>query len=206
MKNAPGKLPKRRLSPEESRAKALAAACALLIEQGPQAVTLKAVAARIGQTHSNLLHHFGSVAALHQDLTLYLAENLLQKLMAAIQDRQSGKGSVRDTVDTLFDVFDSGGGAKLCAWLLLSGNTEFFSRFSHVFSGLVDAGAPGQKSSFERRSVALKFALLGLGDALMGKVFTEVLSLPRDEARNHAEAIFSRLVAEETGLSPKPEG
>ena len=50
---------RRRLSPEESRDNALEAARALLIEAGPQAVTLKAVAARIGRTHANVLHHFG---------------------------------------------------------------------------------------------------------------------------------------------------
>ncbi|WP_448889270.1 TetR family transcriptional regulator, partial [Enterobacter hormaechei] len=51
---------RKRLSPQESRIAALDAARALLIEAGPQAVTLKAVAARIGRTHANLLHHFGS--------------------------------------------------------------------------------------------------------------------------------------------------
>jgi AcrR family transcriptional regulator len=54
--------PRKRLSPEESRDAALEAARALLLEAGPQAVTLKAVAARIGRTHANLLHHFGSAA------------------------------------------------------------------------------------------------------------------------------------------------
>jgi AcrR family transcriptional regulator len=57
-----------RLSPEESRAAALEAARALLIESGPQAVTLKAVGARIGKTHGNLLHHFGSAAGLQGEL------------------------------------------------------------------------------------------------------------------------------------------
>jgi hypothetical protein len=42
----------RRLSPEASRNAALTAARALLIEAGPQAVTLKAVAGRIGRTHA----------------------------------------------------------------------------------------------------------------------------------------------------------
>ena len=51
---------RKRLSPEESRRSALEAARALLIEAGPQSVTLKAVSARIGRTHANLLHHFGS--------------------------------------------------------------------------------------------------------------------------------------------------
>ena len=48
----------RRLSPEASRMAALEAARSLLLEAGPQAVTLKAVAGRIGRTHANLLHHF----------------------------------------------------------------------------------------------------------------------------------------------------
>ncbi|MFK5036981.1 TetR family transcriptional regulator, partial [Klebsiella pneumoniae] len=43
---------RKRLSPEESREAALDAARALLVEHGPQAVTLKAVAARIGRTHA----------------------------------------------------------------------------------------------------------------------------------------------------------
>ena len=65
---------KKRLSPEESRAAALDAARQILIESGPQAVTLKAVAARIDRTHANLLHHFGSAAGLHQALIESMAE------------------------------------------------------------------------------------------------------------------------------------
>src|SRR5687767_13509177 len=53
---------RKRLPPDESRAAALEAARNLLLEAGPQAVTLKAVSARIGRTHANLLHHFGSAA------------------------------------------------------------------------------------------------------------------------------------------------
>jgi AcrR family transcriptional regulator len=53
---APIATPRRRLSPEASRDAALEAARVLLVEQGPQAVTLKAVAGRIGRTHANLLH------------------------------------------------------------------------------------------------------------------------------------------------------
>ncbi len=59
---------RKRLSPEESRAGALEAARDLLIEAGPQAVTLKAVGARVGRTHANLLHHFGSAAGLQHEL------------------------------------------------------------------------------------------------------------------------------------------
>src|SRR4051812_50024497 len=63
-----------RLSPEASRTAALEAARDLLLESGPQAVTLKAVAARMGRTHANLLHHFGSAAGLQAELARAIGE------------------------------------------------------------------------------------------------------------------------------------
>ena len=57
---------RKRLSPEASRMAALEAARDILVEAGPQAVTLKAVAGRIGRTHANLLHHFGSASGLQR--------------------------------------------------------------------------------------------------------------------------------------------
>jgi AcrR family transcriptional regulator len=57
---------RKRLSPEESKAAAVEAARDLLIREGAAAITLQAVAKRIGRTHATLLHHFGSVAGLHR--------------------------------------------------------------------------------------------------------------------------------------------
>ena len=54
---------RKRLRPDESRDRALEAARQILLDEGPQAVTLKAVASRIGRTHANILHHFGSARA-----------------------------------------------------------------------------------------------------------------------------------------------
>ena len=67
---------RRRLSPEASRSAALEAARRLLLRDGPQAVTLKAVAAEIGRTHANLLHHFGSAAGLQGELARSIADAL----------------------------------------------------------------------------------------------------------------------------------
>ena len=64
---------RKRLSPAESRDAALDAARALLVETGPQAVTLKAVSARIGRTHANVLHHFGSAEGLQKALIARIA-------------------------------------------------------------------------------------------------------------------------------------
>ena len=77
-------LKRSRLSPDESRLIALEAARDLLLEAGPQAVTLKAVGNRIGRTHANLLHHFGSAAGLQKALAGYLADAITATGMLGI--------------------------------------------------------------------------------------------------------------------------
>ena len=89
---------RKRLSSEDSRAAALEAARGLLIEVGPQAVTLKAVAERIGRTHANLLHHFGSASGLHKALAGYLAGTVRASIHDAVRATQTGVGSARAVV------------------------------------------------------------------------------------------------------------
>ena len=100
---------RKRLSQEESRTVALEAARLLLIELGPQAVTLKAVASRIGRTHANLLHHFGSAAGLQKALAEHLAVTICATIEEAVIASRSGQGSPREVVDLTFDAFDKEG-------------------------------------------------------------------------------------------------
>src|ERR1041384_1084797 len=95
-----------RLTPEMSRAGALEAARALLIEQGPQAVTLKAVAARIGRTHANLLHHFGSAAGLQSALAGHIGAQVTRQIGETVERQRSGEADARQIVDETFDAFD----------------------------------------------------------------------------------------------------
>ncbi|MBD3814701.1 MAG: helix-turn-helix transcriptional regulator, partial [Betaproteobacteria bacterium] len=83
---------RKRLSPEESRTAALEAARNLLIEAGPQSVTLKAVAARVGRTHANLLHHFGSASGLQKALARHLAQTVCQTIAEAVRATRAGVG------------------------------------------------------------------------------------------------------------------
>ena len=76
--------PRRRLKPDESRAAAIAAARDLLLEAGPQAVTLKAVADRIGRTHANVLHHFGSAASLQSELAKSISDSVTTGIASAV--------------------------------------------------------------------------------------------------------------------------
>src|SRR3546814_3799813 len=93
---------RQRLSPEESRARAVEAARALLLEHGPQGVTLKAVAARIGQTHANLLHHFGSAAGLQAAVMEEMGRHLVGKIGDAVLRRRQGEIGFESLVDTVF--------------------------------------------------------------------------------------------------------
>src|SRR3546814_9519811 len=86
------------MTPQESRDAALEAARALLLESGPQAVTLKAVAARIGRTHANLLHHFGSAAGLQKAL--------IERMAGAITSRSEEHTSeLQSLMRTSYAVF-----------------------------------------------------------------------------------------------------
>lgn len=101
---------RQRLTPGESRGRAIEAAHALLLEHGPKGVTLKAVAARIGQTHANLLHHFGSAAGLQSAVVENMARHLVAKIGEAVPHRQHGQLELDGLVDIVFDTFgrDSG--------------------------------------------------------------------------------------------------
>lgn len=184
---------RKRLSSEESRAVALEAARGLLIESGPQAVTLKAVASRIGRTHANLLHHFGSASGLHKSLAEYLAGTVRASIMDAVRATQSGAGSVRAVVDLVFDAFDREGGAALAGWMTLTGNEDALNPILQTIHQIVDElspshGTEGAPLLMHRDTLLL--VLLSLGDALIGKRLTGALELPRSETRDLAERLL----------------
>ncbi len=190
---------KRRLSPEESRALALEAARDLLIDTGPQSVTLKAVAARIGRTHANLLHHFGSAAGLQKALAAYLAQMVCASIAKAVEASRAGIGAPRDVVDLTFDAFGREGGGALASWMLLSGNEDALDPILETIHALVDELHPGEVGQAEGRTMheaTLTLVLLALGDALMGEALSGSLGVERGTARNRAEAMLIASLAD----------
>ena len=178
---------KRRLSPEESRGMALAAARDLLIETGPQSVTLKAVAGRIGRTHANLLHHFGSASGLQKALAAYLSDEVCGMIAQAILKSRTGEGTVRDIVDLTFDAFDKQGGAALWSWMMLTGNEDALDPIVDAIHVLVDDIGEAGHDDREKHDDTLALVLMALGDALIGERLSGSLGLPRDSARDMAE-------------------
>ncbi len=179
---------RKRLTQEESRTVALEAARALLIELGPQAVTLKAVAARIGRTHANLLHHFGSAAGLQKALAEHLAVTICATIEDAVLATRAGQGTPRDVVDLTFDAFDKEGGGALATWMLMNGNEDALDPLLEAIHQLVDD--LGEHDSGKMHDVTHALCLMALGDALMGGPLAHSLGLKRTAARDMAEKLL----------------
>jgi len=182
---------RKRLSPEESRQTALEAARMLLIETGPQSVTLKAVAGRIGRTHANLLHHFGSASGLQKALAGHIARTVCETIKEAVHASRAGLGSAREVVDLTFDAFDREGAGALTSWMLLTGNEDAFAPIITTIHELVDEIASDDVNLDDEdlpvHRDTLNLVLLALGDALIGAALAKSLGVPRDAARQRAQ-------------------
>jgi AcrR family transcriptional regulator len=181
---------RKRLSPEASRTAALEAARGLLIEAGPQAVTLKAVAGRIGRTHANLLHHFGSAAGLQTALATSITESICAEIAKRIQKSRAGEAKPREIVDLAFDAFDKHGAGALTSWMILSGNEAMLEPIVETIHRLVDEISDGAHEDRALHDDTLTLVLLALGDALMGESMARSLGLPRTRARDIAERLM----------------
>ena len=185
----------RRLSPEASRTVALDAARALLIEAGPQAVTLKAVGTRIGRTHATLLHHFGSAAGLQKALAASMAERVCTTIAAAVRAQRQGEGSARGVVDLVFDAFDRDGAGALASWMMVSGNEDALDPIIQAVHDLVDELGPDGQDEAAMRRDSLLLILMALGDSLLGAPMAQALDLGRDAAREMAAELMERTLA-----------
>lgn len=178
---------RRRLSPEASRDAALDAARELLIEAGPQAVTLKAVATRIGRTHANLLHHFGSASGLQKALAERMATTITATIGAAVLRARDGDHDPREIVDLTFDAFDREGAGALASWMILSGNDDALDPIVDAIHALVDRlGSENSLSGMPLADETLQLVLMALGDALLGGPMAKALRVPRERARELA--------------------
>jgi AcrR family transcriptional regulator len=184
---------RKRLSPEESRSAAIEAAGKLLIADGPQAVTLKAVAAKVGRTHANLLHHFGSAAGLQGELARSIADSVRSSITESVERARAGETDARDIVDRIFDVFDREGAGALAAWMILTGNRDALNPILDSLRTLVAQLSIGHEERHVAEST-LALVLSALGDSLLGAPIANALGLSRETARElAAERLRHRL-------------
>ncbi|MEA1072841.1 TetR family transcriptional regulator [Sphingomonas sp. LY29] len=176
---------RKRLTPDQSRAAAVAAARDLLREEGVAAITLKSVAARIGRTHANLLHHFGSVAELHRALAEEIARSVAASITGSIGRMRRGEARLRDVVEGMFDAFVAENVGELMAWVVLTRQREALQPVVDAIAQvIVDISEPGEQRPLDQATLGL--VLLAIGDSLAGSEVARACGLPRSAARDIA--------------------
>jgi AcrR family transcriptional regulator len=181
--------PRERLTPEESRAAALEAARRLLIAHGPQAVTLKAVAAEIGKTHANLLHHFGSAAGLQSALAGLISRDVCERIAEAVTRSRAHEADPIEIVDRTFDAFGKEGAGALAAWMILSGNRDALNPVLDAIHQLIERLREGHEEG-PVAETTLWMVLLATGDSLLGPEMAEALGLAPGTAREVARRLL----------------
>ncbi len=186
--NKSGKPRRRRRTPEEARREAIVSARKLLLTGGPDAMTLSAVAADIGVTHANLIHHFGSAAGLQSALMGSMVSDLNEALDAAIVRLRTDEGAPLELVNAVFDAFSTGGAGRLAAWIALSGDLSHLEPVRDAVQALVTAVQEkfGDTSEMARQhigSAVLFIAMSAFGEALIGEPVRNMLGQPEDATR-----------------------
>ncbi|WP_237219825.1 TetR/AcrR family transcriptional regulator [Sphingomonas arenae] len=188
-------LGRKRVSPQESRAAALGAARELLKTDGAAAVTLQSVAKRIGRTHANLLHHFGSAAGLQRALAEDIAQTVAASIEGAIEKRRLGQATERDVIDAMFDAFRREGAGELIGWIALTRQREALEPVIQTIDRIVRLmKAAGDERPVDRMTLGL--TLLAIGDSLVGQEVARACALPRETVRQVAVTQIEALAGE----------
>jgi TetR/AcrR family transcriptional regulator, repressor for neighboring sulfatase len=190
-----------RRTPEEARTLALASARRLLLADGPDAVTLQAVATDLGMSHTNLIHHFGSAAGLQSELMRQMVSELTATIESAVMRLRAGKGEMKDFVNIVFDAFDQGGAARLAAWIALSGETMHLEPIGEVVRDYIDSVERGAdddsapESVHERVTSATLFVTMAaLGDAIIGNQLRQMIGRERDAVRKIISSLLPLVI------------
>lgn len=160
----------------------MAAARDLLKREGAAAVTLQAVAQRVGRTHANLLHHFGSAAGLQRALAEDIALTVSASIEGAIEQRRAGTGTERDVVDAMFEAFRREGAGELIGWIALTRQREalepVIATIERVIRTMRALGDPRPVDA-----MTLGLTLLAIGDSLAGDEIARACGLDREAIR-----------------------
>jgi len=174
-----------RRSPEAARENILAAAEALLVEKGPQAIKLADVAKAAGVVHANVIHHFGSIAGVETALMERMIRQLADKIIRGFEQEgvELGFGA-----QALFDAFEAKGAARLAAWLELTGEGRRMTLVRAVVDEVVQTRL-ARDVGVERDKVVdfiLLNIILAVGVGLFGPTLSELLGRPPQRARELA--------------------
>ncbi len=188
-------LVRRRVSPQESRSAAVTAARELLKSEGAAAVTLQSVARRVGRTHANLLHHFGSAAGLQRALAEDIARTVSATIESVIAERRAGTATERDVIDAMFEAFRREGAGELIGWIALTRQREALEPVISTIERIIRImRVAGDTRPVDRMTLSL--TLLAIGDSLVGEEIARGTALPREAVREVAATQIEALAGE----------
>lgn len=184
-----------RRSPEAARENILAAAEAILVEQGPQALKLADVAKAAGVVHANVIHHFGSIAGVETALMERMIRALADKVITGFN---TGGATPGFGAQALFEAFEAKGAARLAAWLELTGEGRRMTLVRDVVDEVIQTRL-AQDLGLEREKVVdfiLLNIILAVGTGLFGPTLSALLGRPPERARELAlEMVQGRISA-----------
>lgn len=195
-----------RRTPQLARSLALRSARNLLITQGPNAITLQAVASELGMSHTNLIHHFGSASGLQSALMHHMVSELTATLESAVERFRVGHGDASDFVNIVFDAFDTGGAGALAAWMMLSGEGQHLAPLGEVVQSYLQNMERGSGDPAALREMVTSATLLvtvaAFGDAVIGKYLRGMVGRDEDSVRDLTTRLLTHLLP--TPPTPEP--
>ncbi|MFT4933824.1 MAG: AcrR family transcriptional regulator [Pseudoalteromonas distincta] len=179
-----------RRSPEAARENILQSAERLLLERGPQGLKLVEVAQGAGVSHATVLHHFGSI----DGVQTALAEAMIRQLVARVLEAErpdDPETQLEGVGQVLFDAFESAGGARLAAWLELTGETRRLTLVREAVAEVI-SGPMAQKGVDPERATNLILVAvsLAMGVGLIGRSLAELVGRPPETTREAALAFL----------------
>lgn len=197
-------MPRRRRSREDARAEILDAAEHLLIEEGPSAVTLKRVAARVGISHPGVLHHFRSAERLQHALHEHASLRIRAELLAVVTGA-SGPDRRQAMLDAMAALSDPRKG-RLLAWLVASGVDPFPSAGEQGLGQVAAVLAKPGDHAHEVRDKILLVVLAMVGESLVGTEIRRRLGADPADAAAFRMRLLDQLLSADTPPSSPSEG
>ena len=173
----------------------------LLTEGGPGALTLKAVAAELGMSHPNLIHHFGSAEAFQIELKRAMVADLTRTVTDLVR-RADGDG-VPDTqtiVDRVFSAYDAGGIGTMLAWSALARNDgsgevvlDALAELVAALTPVMQERGPAGDAACNARALVRMVTLIAFADSLIGRGLSQALGENLEETRTLTVKLATRL-------------
>lgn len=168
----------------DARENILAAAEKILVEQGPLALKLSEVAAAAQVVNATVLHHFGSIDGVHTALMDRMIRQLVDQILAARPTDGDAGAHMEAVVQTLFDVFETRGAARLAAWLELTGEWRRLTVVREAVREVVaERMARGDLSAAEAEDLVLISVVLAMGAGLFGRSLATLIGKPENRSR-----------------------